>query len=340
MVMKLSSFLFLLSSFFFLSLSSCRHDPPAPKIGLVSSLGGFDDRGFNQDILSGFLEAQEEFGFEGDALACELEGDIATNIGVLVAYGYDLIITCGFHAAAPTLLAAAANPDIDFVILDYVYEEPVENIQCVIFEVDQSSFPCGFLAAWWAGKQNPDAPRTGFVGGPEISEILQFSQSYVKGVEYFNSKYNRSVEVSGFFANSFIDTLMGAQLADSAIRQGASVIFAFAGQTGNGALYQAKAAGKWAIGVDVDQYISIPAVGSVLLTSCMKNLGQMLFDVLESYHAESWQGGTVVSGNLLNAGVGLAPFHDFEAVIPDSIRTALSRIEEGIIDGTIKTGWR
>ncbi|HBB91210.1 MAG: hypothetical protein A2X22_14155 [Bacteroidetes bacterium GWF2_49_14] len=323
-----------------LLFSSCKDDPPVPKIGLVSGLGGFDDRGFNQDILSGFLEAQEEFGFEGDALACELEGDIATNIGVLVAYGYDLIITCGFHAAVPTLHAAEANPDIDFVILDYVYEEPVANIQCVIFEVDQSSFPCGFLAAWWADKENPESPRTGFVGGPEIYEILQFSQSYVKGVEYFNSKYNRSVEVSGFFASSFTDTLMGAQLADSAIRQGASVIFAFAGQTGNGALYQAKESGKWAIGVDVDQYISIPAVGSVLLTSCMKNLGQMLFDVLESYHAESWQGGTAVSGNLLNGGVGLAPFHDFEAVIPDSIRTALTRIEEGIIDGTIETGWR
>ncbi len=336
--MKRSSSLFLLSSFLFL-LSSCHPDPPAPKIGLVSGLGGFDDRGFNQDILAGFMEAKEEFGFEGDALACDLEGDIATNIGVLVAYGYDLIITCGFHAAVPTLHAAEANPDIDFVILDYVYEEPVANIQCVTFEVDQSSFPCGFLAAWWANKENPGAPRTGFVGGPAISEILQFSQSYVKGVEYFNSKYSRSVEVSGFFASSFIDTLMGAQLADSAIRQGASVIFAFAGQTGNGALYQAKAAGKWAIGVDVDQYISIPQVGSVLLTSCMKNLGQILFDVLETYHAGSWQGSTAVKGNLLNGGVGLAPFHDFEAVIPDSIRTALSQIEAGIKNGTIDTGW-
>jgi basic membrane protein A and related proteins len=72
----------------------------------------------------------------------------------------------------------------------------------------------------------------------------------------------------------------------------------------------------------------------------MKNLGQILFDVLETYHAGSWQGSTAVKGNLLNGGVGLAPFHDFEAVIPDSIRTALTRIEEGIIDGSIDTGWK
>ena len=143
----------------------------------------------------------------------------------------------------------------------------------------------------------------------------------------------------GYYATSFTDSLQGARLADSLITKNASVIFAFAGTTGNGALYKVKDAGKWAIGVDVDQYISIPKVGPVLLTSSMKALNVMVYNAIYGYCNSVFAGGTVVHGKLSNNGVGIAPFHNYDALIPDSIETALVSIETGIKDGTIKTGW-
>jgi hypothetical protein len=35
----------------------------------------------------------------------------------------------------------------------------------------------------------------------------------------------------------------------------------------------------------------------------------------------------------------MAPFHNYGAMIPDSIKSALIDVEAGIKNGTIKTGW-
>ncbi len=327
----------------FISTSCLKTSDPLPqpvfKIGLVGGLGNFSDAGFNQAILAGLQQAAKDFPIVTEARESRTTADFTANINYFLANSFDFIITCGYDAAQATLYAANANKGTAFMILDYAMTTPPANVLCAVFDVDQSSFPCGFLAAYWAYKQNPALPVTGFVGGPEISEIRQFSVSYAHGIAYFNSKYNQHVVSRGYYASSFTDSLQGARLADSLMHQNASVIFAFAGTTGNGALYKVKDAGKWAIGVDVDQYISIPAVGSVLLTSCMKGLDVMVYNVIYGYVNYYFPGGTVIHGNLANKGVGIAPFHNYDSQIPDSIKVALSNIAIGIKDGTIKTGW-
>ncbi|MFA6126715.1 MAG: BMP family ABC transporter substrate-binding protein [Bacteroidales bacterium] len=324
-----------------LLLPSCRPTPdPILKIGLVSGFGGFHDRGFNQNILDGYLLAKDQYSFFGETREIITEAEIGTNIDNFLSAGFNLIITAGFNAAQATIDAAKAHPETDFLILDYAVENPPANLLCVLFDVDESSFPCGFLAAYWANRQDPLHPVAGFVAGPAIPEIRQFSDSYTHGIEYFNQKYHKDVRWEGYFANSFADTLQGAILADSLLRQNASVIFAFAGKTGNGALYKVKEAGKWAIGVDVDQYISIPEVGPVLLTSCVKLLNSTVYSILVSYFNETFAGGQIMHYNLNNNGVGMAPLHDFKAAIPDSIEMELVAIEAGIKKGEISTGWK
>jgi basic membrane protein A len=309
------------------------------KIGLVGGLGGFSDRGFNQNILSGFQQAVWELPVTGEVYECQSVADMTTGINYFLSKSFDMIITSGFDAADATLAAAKANPGTDFLLIDYSATDPPSNLLCAVFDVDQGSFPCGFLAAFWAYKQNISNPVAGFVAGPEIPGIRQFSVSYIQGIGYFNAKYGKTVQSRGYYASSFSDTLQGAELADSLMRQNATVIFAFAGKTGNGALYKAKEAGRWAIGVDVDQYISIPQVGPALLTSCMKGLDVMVYDIIDRYCNNNFPGGTIAHGTLENGGVGLAPFHDFDSSIPDSIKTALTAISTGIKNGTIDTGW-
>ncbi len=325
-------------------LSSClktsEPEPlPALKIGLLGGLGGFSDAGFNQNMLAGYQRAAKDFPIICQAYDCKTSEDISKGIKLYLSYGFDLIITSTFDAAQATIDAAYANPGTDFILIDYAVVSPPPNLMCVVFDVDQSSFPCGFLAAYWAYSQNNSYPVAGFVAGPEIPEILQFSVSYSNGIDYFNKKYSKNVAVLGYHASSFSDTLQGARLADSLIRQNASIIFAFAGKTGNGALYKVKDAGKCAIGVDVDQYFSIPQVGPVLLTSCMKELDIMVYGLLKGYYYQYFQGGTVIHGNLNDNAVGMAPFHNYDALIPDTIKSALVGITTGIKNGTIKTGW-
>jgi basic membrane protein A len=336
--------IFIFAIFSSISLISClkttEPDPvPLLKIGLLSGPGGFYDAGYNQNILDGFQRAAKDLPLYCQSLECIASSDFETNINYFIANNFDLIITVSFYEAEATIKAAKQNPQTDFMIIDFQVDTPLPNLLCTVFDVDQAAFPCGFLAAWWAWKQKPVDPVAGFVAGPEQSGIRQFSVSFTNGVSYFNNLYAKNVGTKGCYASSFSDTLQGAALADSLIRQNAAVIFACAGATGNGALYKAKEAGKWGIGVDVDQYYSIPSVGPVLLSSCMKKLDNIVYQVLENYSNADFPGGTTIRGALNNSGVALAPFHDFDSEIPDSIKTAINTIQSGITTGTIKTGW-
>ncbi|PKP23372.1 MAG: hypothetical protein CVU06_08590, partial [Bacteroidetes bacterium HGW-Bacteroidetes-22] len=297
---QLSLYLILMITLTTVSCTKDTESDPQPlvKVGLVGGLGGYNDAGFNQNILQGFQRAAIDYQLSPKIYECTSAADFLTGISFFVQEDYDLIITSGYDAAEATLEAANANPSISFILIDYQMDNPPANLQCIVFDVDQSSFPCGFLAAWWADIQAPENPVAGFVGGPEIPEIRQFSISYLAGINYYNAFYTRQVNGIGCYAGTFTDTLVGARLADSLIQQGASVIFAFAGKTGNGVLHKVKESGKWAIGVDVDQYLSIPEVGPYLLTSCMKELDAIVYTAIGKYCTQSFTGGTVSHCNL------------------------------------------
>jgi len=247
-------------------LTSCKkstEDTPVAflKIGLIGGPGGFNDAGFNQAIWTGCYNAGRDFYMNFQGRDGKTPEEVKSSLDYFVANGYNIIITAGYDESEATLSAAAANPGISFVILDYAASNPPANMLCILFDVDQASFPCGFLAAWWAFTHDYIDPAVGFVGGPAIPEIRQFSVSYAKGVDYFNSLFHKNVRTLGYYASSFGDTLEGARLADS------------------------------------------------------------------------------LHVNLANYGVGLAPFHDFDNRIPDSVKNEISHIKDGIINGTIKTGW-
>ena len=48
--------------------------------------------------------------------------------------------------------------------------------------------------------------------------------------------------------------------------------------------------------------------------------------------------GTMTSGNYFG-GSALAPFHDFDATVPDDVKKQLEEIKAGLEDGSIKTGY-
>ena len=102
---------------------------------------------------------------------------------------------------------------------------------------------------------------------------------------------------------------------------------------------KAKSANKTAIGVDTDQYLSFPQVSSILLTSCMKRLDEAVYSEIISITEGTFRGGQTLTYNLKNNGVDIAPYHDFEQFVPAEIKQAILSIKQGIMQGTIKTGW-
>jgi basic membrane protein A len=118
------------------------------------------------------------------------------------------------------------------------------------------------------------------------------------------------------------------------IDKGADIVFGAGGNTGNGALFAAAERadkGVLAIGVDTDQYLTVPEAKGVLLSSAMKLLTPGVFDLIKKV-----QDGTFKGGNNLGD-VGLAPFHDQEAKVSADVKAKLEklRIEKAKMDRAV-----
>lgn len=309
------------------------------RVGMVSDVGGIDDASFNQNTWEGVQRAVNELGVEAKFLESQSQADYENNITEFAEQGYDLIITVGFLLGDATAKMAQQYPDTKFAIVDFAYDPPIPNVQGIIFQVDQAAFPVGFLAAAMADQVDPEDPKVGYVGGMQIPPVEQFIVAYEAGVNYYNQKYGRNVGFLGVYVGDFESPDKGKIQGNSLIDEGVDVILGAGGKTGNGGLTAAKERGKLGIGVDVDQYYTLPNEKDILITSTMKRLDNAVFNVIKNAMEGNFGGGGVYVGTLENGGVGWAPFHDFEDKVPENIKQDLEEIKAKIIAGELDTGW-
>ncbi|MHB8741133.1 MAG: BMP family lipoprotein, partial [Coriobacteriia bacterium] len=117
--------------------------------------------------------------------------------------------------------------------------------------------------------------------------------------------------------------------------QGADVIYAAAGACGTGTIQACQEKGALFIGVDADQYLTVPGSGDVMLTSMMKRVDNAVFLTIESVLNDDFAGAENQVFGLKEGGVELAPFHDFESKVPQAIKDAVAKATDDIVGGTI-----
>jgi basic membrane protein A and related proteins len=156
---------------------------------------------------------------------------------------------------------------------------------------------------------------------------------------HYNKIKNKQVRTLGGYVGTFDDFGGGQKLAEELLDEGADVIFGVGSISGNGAIAAAKERGKWAIGVDTDQYNTLPDQQDILLTSCLKRMDRAVNQTVTAALDNQFWGGTRYVGNLANHGVGLAPYHDFENRSPNACKKEIVDIQRRILEGAIPTGW-
>ncbi|MCS6862559.1 MAG: BMP family ABC transporter substrate-binding protein [Abditibacteriales bacterium] len=323
--------------------ASSRDDSSTPsssgakrKVGLVTDVGGVNDKSFNQSAWKGVQDAMKAFGIEGRFVESKQPTDYEKNIDQFVHEGYNPIITVGFLMGDATRVKAKQYPNVHFLIIDFAYkaeeyQKDLKNVTSLMFREDE----VGFLAGVVAGGMT----KTGVIGavcGMEIPPVVRFAKGYESGAKWMRP----DVKVLITYIASFTDPTKGKETARSMINQGADVIFGVGGTTGNGGLREAKDAGVMAIGVDVDQYLTYPEVRSALVTSAMKNVDVAVFNALKELQEKGTLRGGVRESNLRNGGIGLAPFHDWEDKVPQRVRDKVKEAIEGLKAGQIATGYK
>jgi basic membrane protein A len=311
-------------------------DGDAFKAGMVTDVGGIDDKSFNATSWDGMQRAEEELGIEVSYLESQQQTDYAVNITQLLEQNYDIIVTVGFLLGDDTLTFAQDNPDTHFAIVDVAYEDPPENLLGLTFATDEAAFLAGYLAAGMT-----ETGSVGTFGGIDIPPVTIFMVGYENGVEYYNAQHGTDVQVLGtdLYVGNFESTDDGRRAGEDLIAEGADIIMPVAGPVGVGtAAAIEENPGTKLIWVDTDGCVSQPEYCGVTLTSVMKNMNVAVFTAIQQSYEDNWEGGTYV-GTLDNNGVAMAPFHEFDDDVPDDLKAELDEVRTALIDGTVETGW-
>ena len=302
-------------------------------VGLVTDVGEIDDKSFNQSAYEGVKQAGTELGALVNYVETKDAKDYGTNIALFAEKKYDVIVTVGFALTDATIQAATTYPDIKFIGVDQfqVPGSELPNLAGLIFSEDKAGFLAGALAAMLTETGTVAA----VLGTDLVPPVVAFKVGYEAGALYINPDITLiSTFHPGGLDVAFTDPEWGAATAKQAIDNGADVIFGAGGKTGNGALIEvAGNAGLYCIGVDSDQWETVPEAHACLISSAMKLITPGVFDLIKLA-----QEGNFPSGNYIGA-VGLAPFHDFDASVSQEIKDKLAEIDAGLKDGSISTGY-
>jgi basic membrane protein A len=114
------------------------------------------------------------------------------------------------------------------------------------------------------------------------------------------------------------------------------IVHPVAGSTGNGTIKGMFEAGKWAIGVDTDQWISLEAspYHAAILTSAQKAIDVSVLDFFNRVNGGDL-GGEDYVGTLANDGVLLAPYHDYDSQISAETKAEIEALRAAIADGSV-----
>jgi len=297
------------------------------KAGIAFDTGGRGDGTFNDSAATGGEQAASELGAQITELEANVDEDRKANLELLAADGNAVIVGVGFMFTDPMTEVAAANPDITFGIVDSVVE--ADNVKSLIFAEEQGSFLVGAAAAL-----KSESGKIGFIGGQEIDLIKKFEAGYTAGAKYINPDIVVDVKYLGPAGdNSAWGNVAGAkEIAAGWYAAGTDVIYTAAGGSGAGTIEAAIEAGKWAIGVDSDQYLTAgtPEAQAVILTSMLKRVDVAVFETIKAVNDGDKTGGIKVF-DLSNDGVGYSTSGGYI----DEFVDQLDEIKAKIVSGEI-----
>ena len=297
---------------------------PALKIGMVTDIGQLEDKSFNEFSWKGVQDGAAAVGGTAKNIVTKDIADYKQNIQSFVDQKYDIIVTVGFLIGTDTTAMAKANPNIQFFGVDQFVADPAPpNYQGLIFNEAQA----GYLAGIVAGTITKSG-KIGAVGGrSDVPPVV----NYIKGYENAAKTTKPGVQVVINYVEDFNAPDKGEASAKTMIGQGVDVIFQVAGLTGAGALRAACSAKIWGIGVDVDQWQSLPDSQACIVTSAEKHLQNATRDAIKRFKDKGKQTGNFVN-DATNGGIGASPIRNLNPIpagLEDKLKQAIADMASG-----------
>jgi basic membrane protein A len=304
------------------------------RVGLVSDVGKFNDKSFNQSALEGLNRAKRVLKVTTRAVESRAASDYVPNLASLARQRFDVSISVGFLLADGTNTVARQFPNSRFAIIDYsVRDAPFtdaskgvttpRNVRGLTFATNENSYMIGCLAALMANRAGNKTISA--VGGLSIPSVTIFIAAYRAGAR----KCVAGTNVLVAYSQDFVAQDKCKEIALNQISRGSQVVFQVAGGCGLGALDAARERGRWGIGVDKDQ----SNLGPHILTSAVKRVDVAVFQTAQAVKAGRFRGGVNAVFNLKNNGVAIGKIN---RRVPRAFIRRMNALRPQIISGKIK----
>ncbi len=300
------------------------------KVGLVTDIGGLNDKGFNHLAYVGLQQAISQLHVKGDVKESHSDSDYVPNLTGFASAGYNLVIAVGFLMQAAVGQVSQQFPNTKVAIID---GDPTDasgnvvqrsNVVGLHFKEQEAGALVGVVAGMLEKANNTPLKKNTIsaVGGVSIPPV----NHYIAGYKWAANMEDPGIKVLVGYSNDFTDPTKCAGPANSQIAAGSDIVFQVAGGCGLGALQAAGQHNVYSIGVDTDQSSADKSV----IASAVKRVDVATFTAIQDVVQGKFQGGTL-SFDLKNDGVGYAPSPNF--TIPSDIQAEVTKVE-----GEIKSG--
>lgn len=341
--MKLRAFLVAFAVL--LTLMPATQAAPALRAILVLN-GTLGDKSFFDSAQRGMDRARKELGVATEIIEMGYDPakwqagleDIAAN------KQYDILIVGTFQMTDFLSTVAPRYPNKKFIIFDVTVDYSkcrCGNVYSILYKQNEGSYLAGLYGALMVKKKDIPGMRgdkIGVVGGLDIPVINDFIVGYKQGAKAAGLNPDRDVLVQ--YAGAFNDPAKGKEITKALYRQGAAIVFNVAGGTGVGILEAAAEDGRWAIGVDSDQFEIFksqkPAIANRILTSMLKNVDNSLYRALKLAQEGKAPWGKAEALGIAEGGVGLARNDNFKKWTPADVVAAITAAERDILGKKIK----
>ena len=316
------------------------------KVALVIS-GTLGDKSFYDSANEGLTRLKEELGDGFEFKVEQMGGGAADQVNwepTLMDYcdtgDYDMIITGSWQMGDALCNAADLYPDQKFIYFDETYDFEGNgdngNIYNVLFKQNEVSYLAGAIAGLMTKDEtiegiDPTNNIISVLGGQDGIVINDFVVGYIQGAV----EVNPDVQVAVSYVGNFDDSAKGKDLSLAMYNSGADVGFNVAGNAGNGLIEAAGETGKYAIGVDSDQAVTMANYAGNIPTSALKNVGNALYRAITMDMAGELEYGITETLGFAEGGVELVKDAHYEEMVPEAIRATVEELEAKITSGEI-----
>ena len=299
---------------------------PVPRsVGSIVLVAAIGESGAGTPSAVAWQGIQEAGGNLGAAVSLVnplTRAELAAAVAAAAERGTAVVVTVGSGAFQAVMDAAAAHPATQFLVLDQaIADDAPANVRGLIFDESEAGYLAGVVAAGVT-----ESKKVGFVGDLQTDAS---SASYAGGFRNGSAEIDPSIEAEIAYAGRQDDTQRGRTAAAGLVKDGADVVVAMAGISGDGALRGACDRKAKVIALETDATLMLPDISGCLVVSVVKRYDVAIRDAVLGYAA----GGDVprvTMNDVASGGIALTEFHaPVPPALKDRLATVLAVLESG-----------